>query len=267
MTRIPCTIGLLTHNSGRNLATSLQRLGDFAEIIVCDGESSDDTAEIAQAYGAKVVRQDSRYLDSSGRVSDFGEARNHVIKMATQPWFFVLNPGEVLTDELTAELRVCCASEPAAYWSSRTYLWHNDEVHCSTTYPSKQMRFFAITAIDGYHKSVHEKLQVRAGFETRELKNKMLVSLETDRVRNWQKWHHYIALEVDRHGPMTLWQWMRIAFNHAKASLRYLSRLPRVLLCRKGRLPLWREVDEHLYNLSVVTSLWSKVVISHRLQD
>ncbi|MBI2603994.1 MAG: glycosyltransferase, partial [Candidatus Harrisonbacteria bacterium] len=55
--KIPCSVGVLTLNSAKTLARCLESFKDFAEIIVCDGNSTDDTVAIAKKYGAKVVKQ------------------------------------------------------------------------------------------------------------------------------------------------------------------------------------------------------------------
>jgi len=55
--KIPASVGILTLNSGKTLRRALNSLTDFAEIIVCDGNSTDDTLEIAREYGAKIIRQ------------------------------------------------------------------------------------------------------------------------------------------------------------------------------------------------------------------
>ena len=60
--KIPCSVGILTLNSGQALRRCLDSLKDFAEIIICDGNSTDNTLEIAREYGAKIVKQYGIFL-------------------------------------------------------------------------------------------------------------------------------------------------------------------------------------------------------------
>ena len=44
-----------TYNASKYLAQVLETAKSFDEIVVCDMESTDNTVEIANSYGAKVV--------------------------------------------------------------------------------------------------------------------------------------------------------------------------------------------------------------------
>ena len=44
-----------TYNASKFLARVLDSVKDFDEIVICDMESTDDTLEIAQRYGCKIV--------------------------------------------------------------------------------------------------------------------------------------------------------------------------------------------------------------------
>ena len=55
--KINCSIGILTLNCGDTLERCLKSLKDFREIIICDGNSTDNTLEIAKRYGAKIIKQ------------------------------------------------------------------------------------------------------------------------------------------------------------------------------------------------------------------
>ena len=51
---------MLTYNSEKTLRRALESVKDFDDIILCDGDSTDQTHAIAAEYGARVVRQDMR---------------------------------------------------------------------------------------------------------------------------------------------------------------------------------------------------------------
>ncbi len=102
--KISCTIAVLTFNSGKTLERALESAKDFAEILVCDGGSTDGTLLIAERYGARVLPQDARFKDREGRIMDFSGVRNQTLSAAKYDWFFYLDSDELLTPELVTEL-------------------------------------------------------------------------------------------------------------------------------------------------------------------
>ncbi|MEI6351491.1 MAG: glycosyltransferase [Verrucomicrobiota bacterium] len=64
------------------------------EVIVCDNNSNDRTAELAAASGAMVVKEPHNQI---------ARARNTAAKAATGEWFIFLDADTLLTAELLAE--------------------------------------------------------------------------------------------------------------------------------------------------------------------
>ncbi len=256
---IPATVAILTRDSGRTLEKALESVRAFKDVLICDGGSTDATRDIAARYGARVVTQDASYLDESGRIVDFGQARNQCLAAAREEWFLVLDADEALTPELVEEMGNAAQGAPNAYWVLRRYVWHEKPIACATTYPSKQMRFFARSVVEQFRKAVHERIVLRPGTVVNTCTHAMLVPMETDRARLWAKWNSYIRIEAERHQALTFSGWLRILVFHARASLVYAFRLPRILICAGPTLPLWRELDEHLYNVRVVSALFWKI--------
>lgn len=54
-TALPLTILIITKNEAENIGPCLKAIGDFAPVIVIDSHSEDNTAEIAQNHGARLV--------------------------------------------------------------------------------------------------------------------------------------------------------------------------------------------------------------------
>ena len=71
------------------------------EVIVCDNNSSDRTAELAAAAGARVVEEPHNQI---------ARARNTAAKAATGEWFIFLDADTLLTSELLAETARCFES-------------------------------------------------------------------------------------------------------------------------------------------------------------
>jgi hypothetical protein len=83
------SICLLTRNEEKNLPRVLASVADLgAEVLVGDVASTDRTAEVAAAHGARVCRLPWH--------EDFAEARNALLDQAGGDWVLWLNPDEEL---------------------------------------------------------------------------------------------------------------------------------------------------------------------------
>jgi len=86
-------------NEAHNLRRCLESLKSVGEVYVIDSQSTDDTAAIARSFGAKVVQ--FKYAG--------GWPKKRQWAMDTLPlsydWTLLLDADEVLTPELTAEIK------------------------------------------------------------------------------------------------------------------------------------------------------------------
>ncbi|MBN2855787.1 MAG: glycosyltransferase family 2 protein [Halothiobacillaceae bacterium] len=102
---IPISVFLITKNCGQWLDAVLAAVSDFAEIVVVDSGSTDDTLTIAMHYGAKIVHQD--FLG-------YGQQKQVALNLCTQPWVLNLDGDEVLDTELRAAIiALVQANDPA----------------------------------------------------------------------------------------------------------------------------------------------------------
>jgi glycosyltransferase involved in cell wall biosynthesis len=96
---IPISVIIAARNEAKNLPRCLRTLQDFAEVYVIDSQSTDDTAEIARSHGAQVEQFHYRG----------GWPKKRQWAMDTLPiahdWILLLDADEVLTPELTNEIR------------------------------------------------------------------------------------------------------------------------------------------------------------------
>jgi glycosyltransferase involved in cell wall biosynthesis len=90
----PVTLLVMTLNEAHTIARCLDSVPFAAEKIVVDAGSTDDTVAVAQAHGARVVRQS--WLG-------FGPQRNFATTQATHDWILFLDADEELTPALAAE--------------------------------------------------------------------------------------------------------------------------------------------------------------------
>jgi len=97
--KLPVTVIIPVRNEAKNLPRCLQSLGEVGEVIAVDSQSTDTTVEIAREFGAQVVQ-----FHYQG-----GWPKKRQWAMDTLPlahdWVLLLDADEVLTPDLTAEIR------------------------------------------------------------------------------------------------------------------------------------------------------------------
>ena len=97
--RLPVSVIIPVRNEAMNLPRCLQALKDVGQVLVVDSESTDDTVEIARSHGAQVVQ-----FHYPG-----GWPKKRQWAMTNQPlaydWILLLDADEVLTPELSEEIR------------------------------------------------------------------------------------------------------------------------------------------------------------------
>lgn len=124
-----------TYNEAKNLPGCLEALSGFDEIVVCDMESTDDTREIAQSFGCKVV------TFPKGNHTICEPARNMAIQSASNPWVLVIDADEKVTPELRDYLYdfIKNPGEIAGLFIPRkNYVMHRFR---RSSYPDPQLRF------------------------------------------------------------------------------------------------------------------------------
>lgn len=96
---LPVSVIVPVRNEAHNLPRCLESLRGVGEVYVVDSQSSDETAEIARSFGAKVVQFHYRG----------GWPKKRQWAMDTLPlahdWIFLVDADEALTPELADEIR------------------------------------------------------------------------------------------------------------------------------------------------------------------
>lgn len=218
---IPCTAQVLTRDSGASIRACLDGLRRFAEVIVQDGASTDDTREIARSYpNVRVLDQNPAYLDRDGRIVDFAAMRNESLAAARHPWIFVCDSDEDIPASLTEEIAgIVSGNVPGVHRVFRRFFIGAEPIaHCAG-YPAYQIRLFHRSCVDGYAKSVHEKLLLRPGVHTQTLHSELSVPLPPPAVLE-RKYERYLAMETRRIGVLPWKNWFRwIVFRNLRSAL------------------------------------------------
>jgi len=101
MAKIQASVFLVTLNEGRHLAEVLDALQDFAEIVLVDSGSIDDTVAIADSKGAKVILLHWLVF-----------ARQKIFAMAqcSHDWLLNVDGDEVLSAAVVQHIRATVAA-------------------------------------------------------------------------------------------------------------------------------------------------------------
>ena len=126
---------ILTFNEARDLPACLDSVAACDDVVVLDSHSTDRTAEIARAGGARVFLHP---------FESFARQRNHAHRAIEfrHPWVFHLDADEQLTPALRAECAAYCGDEPLdGCYAAPRMLWEGRWIRHCTDYPAWQARF------------------------------------------------------------------------------------------------------------------------------
>jgi glycosyltransferase involved in cell wall biosynthesis len=129
------SVAIITLNEERNLARTLASVDFAGEIIVVDSGSTDRTVEIANSFGATVIRRDW---------PGFAAQKNYAISQCTGQWILSLDADEELSPELRTQLRFLLPTNPPAdaYYLKRRNLFLDRWIKHGGFYPDSKLRLF-----------------------------------------------------------------------------------------------------------------------------
>lgn len=177
MSKINCSVGVLTNNSVKVIERCLSSLNDFEEVVICDGGSTDQTIEIAKRYNCKIINQENEGLV----IEDFSKQRNLMIEASSSEWFLYIDADEVMTENLSKNVEVAINSNSNYQAYKLKYnLCSPDLKTIYYQYPeSKQIRLFKINSGIKFIKKMHERVNaVEKNVKIGELDGYWLVPLD-----------------------------------------------------------------------------------------
>lgn len=130
------TVAIIARDEERHIGACLESVADLADeaLVLLDARTTDQTAAIAAAYGARVVCEPWR---------GFPAQRNRALQLSRAPWVLFLDADERVTPELATELRTLLAAPPTAvggYRIPRHNLFFGRLVRGGGWYPDYQTR-------------------------------------------------------------------------------------------------------------------------------
>jgi glycosyltransferase involved in cell wall biosynthesis len=260
MSKTPCTVGILTFNSGKNLRRALESVKDFSDIIISDGGSTDDTLEIAKEYGCTIIEQYTKNHPSTDKyhpIEDFSRERNLMLDVAKEEWYLWIDSDEYISDVLREEIKtVIKDSNPLHHAYEIPIAVQSPDA--SVTYrqwkQTYQIRFFNLKTGGRFQKVMHERFVFdRQKFSLGRLKGCWYVPLSKPDFKSYSRAVQYrIQVMLVDHPPKNL-----LEFLHQGVFIpfkRFLGFTYRAIMMRLSSP--WREVMPLYYLRNQYYSQW-----------
>jgi len=186
------SVAIATFNEEANIADCLRSVKSFAdEIVVVDGASQDQTRQIAQGLGARVIKTKNRPM--------FHINKNRAVEACTGNWILVLDADERVSPELGQEIRRVAhrkreKGDPVGFWIKRKNFFLTGFLKKGGQYPDPVIRFFEKGKGKHPEVSVHEQIEVdgRLGW----LKNDLVHLSSPTFTRYLTRENRYSSLEA-----------------------------------------------------------------------
>lgn len=158
------SVVLAVHNEAKNLARCLDSVKDFAdEIVLVDGESTDDTVKIAKKYKAKII--------STTNKANFHINKQLAMDAAKGDLVLQLDADEVVDAELSRFVKKLQSKIqapefenedfPKAWWLKRKNLFLGHWLKKGGQYPDPVIRLYLAGFAKLPQKDVHEQMEVQ----------------------------------------------------------------------------------------------------------
>lgn len=159
------SVYIIAYNEAEKVRATIESVLWADEIIVVDSWSTDGTADIAQALGAKVVQV---------KFDGFGNLRNQALAACSHDWIFSLDADERCTAQAAQEIRAICADSKSLdiYRVPRRNYFMGRWIRHSGWYPNyRQPQLFRKGSMRYDQKPVHEGFEVFSSKPIGHLKN------------------------------------------------------------------------------------------------
>lgn len=194
------SVALATYNEEGNIVRCLESIKSIAEeIVIVDGKSTDETAQLAKKLGAKVISVQNKPM--------FHINKNIAMDNCKNDWILLLDADEVVSKELSEEIEKITRAQNItenAFWVNRRNWFLGGYLKKGGAYPDRVIRLFKRGKARLPEISVHEQLKVEGtvGF----LKNDILHFADPNFKRYLLRANRYTfltSLEISKKDPGT----------------------------------------------------------------
>lgn len=186
------SVALAVYNESDNLAACLDGIKSLAsEIVIVDGNSSDNTRDIAAQYSDKILLEENR--------SNFHINKQHAIDACSNDWILQLDADERVSSMLLEEIKQVINGDPKiaadAYYLKRRNYFLGRWMNKGGMYPDPVIRLFRRGKARLPQASVHEIMTVDG--TTKWLTNDLLHIADPSFARYLLRSNRYTTLQAN----------------------------------------------------------------------
>lgn len=160
---------IIAFNEAAKIADAIRSASWADEVLVVDSESSDETRQIAESLGAKVI---------VNKWPGFPAQKNFAAKNAAHDWIFSLDADEIVSEELKDEIIALRQKEEPTladgYRIPRLSYYMERPIRHSGWYPDWQLRFYNRDKGKWKDVLVHESVELAEGAKLGKLSGDIL---------------------------------------------------------------------------------------------
>jgi glycosyltransferase involved in cell wall biosynthesis len=186
---VKLTVTVITYNEAAHIQDALDSVAWADEVLVVDSGSSDGTADLARAKGARVVVRDW---------PGYSAQKNFAADAASYDWILSVDADERVTPELAVEIRQLLATEPGAagYRVRRVSRYLGRWIRTTDWYPDYQLRLYDRRAGRWNGLRIHESFRLHEGAPST-LRGELQHYAYRDIAHHLQKIDAYTTLAAD----------------------------------------------------------------------
>ena len=160
------TAVIITYNEAHNIGRCLNSLKGVAdEIVVFDSNSTDNTREICESYGATVVKVQWR---------GYAKTKNEANAYPQHNYILWLDADEALSDKLSASILKEKENLSGIYSANRRNNYCGKWLSHGAYYPDKKWRLFPKDQVQWQGDFVHETLEISERLQQQHLQGDVL---------------------------------------------------------------------------------------------
>jgi len=160
---------IITFDEAANIQAACESVAWADEIIVVDSGSTDQTCELAEACGARVIEREW---------PGFAAQKQFAVDQAAHDWIFSLDADERVSSELQTEIKALKeeSSERLAggYLMPRRSSYQGRWIKGGGWYPDRQLRLFRKSDGNWDPRLVHESVKMKSGARIERLSGDIL---------------------------------------------------------------------------------------------
>jgi len=151
------TAALITFNEEKKIGDALRSVAWADEIVVVDSGSTDRTAEIAEAAGARVLHR---------KWTGFSDQKQFATDSAANDWVLSIDADERVSEPLRDEIKEllnAASRESTGYTIPRLSFYMGKPIRHSGWYPDRQLRLFDRRKGKWNGRVIHESFELTDG--------------------------------------------------------------------------------------------------------